>query len=365
VKAVAAVASLAVVAAGALVAGVALVGTGGGSTGSADDGAATSLAMVTRRSLFETTQFNGTLGHAGSYTVLGRAPGTVTWLPAIGQVIRQGTVLYRVNDAPVVLLYGTIPAYRNLAEAASPGVTTGRDVAQLNHDLVALGCVNAAEVRPEWDEFSWATKAGVERLQGRLGADATGELPLGSVVFLPTAARVESLGAQPGGPAAGPVLRATSTTPTVTVALDPDLRSQIKAGNRVAITLPDGRRSPGTVTSVGTVATAPASASGSPEAGPAVPVRIRPADRRAAGSLDQALVEVTITDRTVTGVLAVPVDALLARSGGGYSVEVVGTDSTHRLLRVRLGLFDDAAGLVQASGPGLRAGQRVVVPGDA
>jgi hypothetical protein len=30
---------------------------------------------------------------------------------------------------------------------------------------------------------------------------------------------------------------------------------------------------------------------------------------------------------------------------------------------VRLGLFDDAAGMVQASGAGLVAGQRVVVPG--
>jgi hypothetical protein len=32
---------------------------------------------------------------------------------------------------------------------------------------------------------------------------------------------------------------------------------------------------------------------------------------------------------------------------------------------VRLGLFDDAAGMVQVSGPGLAAGQRVVVPGNA
>jgi hypothetical protein len=29
---------------------------------------------------------------------------------------------------------------------------------------------------------------------------------------------------------------------------------------------------------------------------------------------------------------------------------------------VRLGLFDDAAGLVQVTGPGLAAGQRIVVP---
>jgi multidrug efflux pump subunit AcrA (membrane-fusion protein) len=76
------------------------------------------------------------------------------------------------------------------------------------------------------------------------------------------------------------------------------------------------------------------------------------------------LVEVAITDRTVRNVLAVPVDALLARAAGGYAVEVVASDGTHQLVRVSLGLFDDAAGKVQASGPGLAAGQRVVVPGE-
>jgi multidrug efflux pump subunit AcrA (membrane-fusion protein) len=75
-------------------------------------------------------------------------------------------------------------------------------------------------------------------------------------------------------------------------------------------------------------------------------------------------VEVSITSQSVHNVLAVPVAALLARSGGGYAVEVVDGDRTHHLVRVTPGLFDDAVGLVQVSGPGLTAGQRVVVPGD-
>jgi hypothetical protein len=41
---------------------------------------------------------------------------------------------------------------------------------------------------------------------------------------------------------------------------------------------------------------------------------------------------------------------------------VAGADGTHRLVTVSLGLFDDAAGLVQVTGPGLRPGERVVVP---
>jgi len=58
----------------------------------------------------------------------------------------------------------------------------------------------------------------------------------------------------------------------------------------------------------------------------------------------------------------VPVNALLALAGGGYAIEVVGAAGVHRLLAVTLGLFDDAAGLVQVNGSGVRAGQRVVVP---
>jgi Putative peptidoglycan binding domain/HlyD family secretion protein len=348
--------------AGAVVGGV--FDGGGGGNGSSDYGSATSLATVTRRTLSHTTQFNGTLGYAGSYTVLAQAHGTVTWLPKPGRVIRQGQVLYRVDGAPVLLLYGSTPAYRALAEGASAADVTGADVAQLNHDLVALGYVDRAEVDWAWNEFGWATKAGVETLQHHLGVEQTGELGLGDVVFLPTAARVTAVTAQLGGPAGGPVLQASSTARTVSVALDPDLTSQVKDGDRVTITLPDGRSTPGRVTSVGTVATA----SNNPaerDSGPTVPVQVRLTHPGAAGHLDQALVEVAITDRTVRHVLAVPVYALVALAGGGYAVEVVGSDGTHHLVPVHPGLFDDAAGMAQVSGPGLAAGQRVVVPGNA
>jgi multidrug efflux pump subunit AcrA (membrane-fusion protein) len=200
--------------------------------------------------------------------------------------------------------------------------------------------------------------------------DQTGQLSLGDVVFLPAAARVATLQAMLGASANGPVLSASSTARTVSVALDPDLQPEVSAGDRVTITLPDGSTTPGRVTSVGKVATAPSEGSagsggqGGSGSGPTVPVQIRPTDLKAAESLDQALVEVEITDQTVHNVLATAVSALLARSGGGYSVEVVAGNGTHHLVPVRVGLFDDAAGMVQVSGPGLAAGQRVVVPGN-
>ncbi len=361
---------LVLAAAGTLTVASGVFDGGGGHRKSGASGFATALATVSRRTLSQTTQFNGTLGYAGSYTVLGHARGMVTWLPRAGQVIRQGQALYRVDEAPVVLLYGAVPAYRALAEGSTAADMTGKDVGQLNHDLVALGYVDKSGVDSDWDEFNWATTAGVEKLQEHLGVDQTGELSLGAVVFLPTAARVTTLRASLGSRATGPVLQASSTARTVRVALDPNLRSEVKNGDRVTITLPDGHTTPGRVTSVGTVATGSSNnsggggASGGSDSGPTVPMQVRPTDPRATGGLDQALVEVAIANQTVHNVLAVPVDALLARSDGRYSVEVVDRDGTHHLVRVRLGLFDDAAGLVQVSGPGLTVGQRVVVPGN-
>ena len=197
--------------------------------------------------------------------------------------------------------------------------------------------------------------------------DQTGGLDLGDVVFLPTAARVTTVLASLGGQATGPVMTASSTARVVSVALDADLQSEVRPGDRVTITLPDNSTTPGLVTSVGKVATISSGGSGGPGnpggAGgstPTVPVTIRPTDLRASGSLDQAPVVVAITNQTVHNVLVVPVTALLALPGGGYAVEVAAADGAHRLVRVIPGLFDDAAGLVQVSGSGLMAGQRVV-----
>jgi hypothetical protein len=347
-----------VVAATAVVVVRAVVYRAGDTDRSGDNGSATSLATVERRSLSRRTQVNGLLGFAGGYTVLGQAQGTVTWLPEVGQVIGDGQVLYRVDATPVVLLYGSTPAWRALASG-----TTGADVAQLNHDLVALGYLRSADVDSAWDRFTAATRTGVRQLQKHLGVAQSGSLPAGDVVFLPSDARVTTLRASLGGPASGPVLQATSTTPTVQVALNTDLRSDVKAGDQVTITLPDGRTTPGTVTSVGTVATVPSQDSGGQEgATPTVPVTIQPTDPAATGNLDQAPVLVAITTTTVQDALAVPVYALLALAGGGYGVEVVDPAGTRHLVPVTPGLFDDASGLVQVTGSGLSEGLHVVVP---
>jgi hypothetical protein len=325
-----------------------------------------STATVTQRSLTQQTSVNATLGYAGSYTVTGKATGTLTWLPAVGQVIRQGQVLYRIdNGTPVVLLNGSVPDWRALNEG-----TRGQDASQLNRDLVALGYASSADIATLGrDYFSWETKSALQQLQSALGiSDPSGSLPLGQAVFEPTALRVTTVTGQLGGLGAGPVLTATSTTPVVNIALDPSLQTEVKDGDKVTITLPDGTSTPGKVSSVGTVATSPSpsgsSGSGSGNSGSSatIPVQVKLTDPKAAAGLDQAQVTVNITTGSVSDALVVLVTALVAQPGGGYAVEEVTAAGGRRLVPVTPGLFDAINGLVQVTGSGLAPGQRVVVP---
>lgn len=318
---------------------------------------APATAAVVRGDLSATTPVPATLGYAGSSTVTGQGGGTLTSLPADGQVISQGQVLYRVgNGSPVVLLYGSVPDWRTLSEGL-----TGADVSQLNHDLAALGDVSSAAVAAAgWDYYSWETAAGVQQVEAHLGVSfPPGSLSLGQVVFEPGAIRVTQVTASLGGPALGPVLQVTSDEQVVTIALDVAQESEVTAGDNVSVTLPDGTTTSGVVSSVGTVATASAPQQGQSSA-TTIPVTVTLSNLRAAGGLDQAPVTVNITTATARGVLAVPVTALLARSPGGYVVEVVGQGSTRRYVAVTPGIFDDSTGMVQVTGA-LTAGQRVVV----
>jgi hypothetical protein len=345
-----------VVAAGAVSAWRAGVISPAASSGAGQGAPAPATAAVTRQDIAATTPLTATLGYAGSFPVTGRDGGTLTWLPPAGRVIRQGHALYRTgNGSPVVLLYGSVPDWRPLGEGV-----TGQDVSQLNHDLVALGDADRADISAlGWDYFSWETAAGVAKLQSALGVSApSGSLPLGSMVYEPEAIRVRQVTGSLGGPASGPVLAATSDRHVVTVPLDASQQSQVKAGDQVTITLPDGTTTPGAVSSVGTVATM--SGPGG-DTTTTIPVQVALTHPQAAGTLDQAPVTVNITTASARHVLAVPVGALLAQATGGYVVEVVGAGNTRRWVPVKPGIFDDASGLVQVTGA-LAPGQRVVVP---
>jgi hypothetical protein len=256
-------------------------------------------------------------------------------------------------------------------------------VAELNADLVALGYATRAQLSPTSTSFGAATTKALEKLQAAVGVTQTGTLALGQAVFEPRTVRVTSVSAQLGG-ATQPgqtVLQATSTTRQVQVALDASEQTDVAVGNQVTITLPNNQTTPGVVTSVATVATCPSSSGsggpgsssaapgtdtcssgGSGSSTPTITVDVTFSDPAATGKWDQAPVQVGITTDRVPNALTVPVTALLAQSSGGYAVEVAGAGAGNHLVQVSLGLFDDADGLVQVTGSGLGAGQKVVVP---
>ncbi len=281
---------------------------------------------------------------------------TFTALPSVGQVLGRGQSLYEIGGQPVLLLYGTVAPTRAFVAGMSPG----SDVAALNANLRALGYGPGLAGR----QFTAATAAAIRALQSARGAAATGELLLGSVVFHDGPVRVTSVNPTIGSTVMpGPVLSTTSTARQVKLALDASQQGSVKVGDTVTITLPDNQTTPGRIAYVSSVATSPSSSghSGEEESAPTIEVLATPTDPAATGHLDQAPVNVEITTESVENVLAVPVDALLALAGGGYAVEVA-AGRVHRLVAVTVGLFDDAEGLVQVSGQGLSAGQRVVVP---
>ena len=341
-----------VAAAGALSAWRAGVFSPTASPGTGQAAPAQATQPVVREDLSATMPVTATLGYAGSYPVAGQGGGTLTSLPSPGQVIRQGQALYRVdNGSPVVLLYGSVPDWRDL----DAGVT-GQDVSQLNHDLVALGDADRADVVAYgWDYYSWETAYGVRRLEERLGvASPPGSLSLGQVVFEPEALRVAQVTGSRGGPASGPVLAATSDRQVVTIPLSTAQEPEVAVGEAVTVTLPDNASTPGMISAVGTVA------SGT-DGNATIPVTVTLTHPSAAGTLDQAPVTVFLTTQSVRNALAVPVTALVAESPGGYAVEVAGPGNARRWVPVTPGpVFDDATGLVQVTGA-LTPGERVVV----
>lgn len=315
---------------------------------------ATGSAAIVRTDLATTIQVNGTLGYAGAYLVANQATGTYTALPVPGQVITAGQSVYEVDGRAVVLLYGQRPVWR----ALSLGVPDGPDVAQLKRNLVALGF---GTVRID-DHFDAATAADVRRWQARSGVRVTGVVGMADVVYAPGPIRVDTVAASLGDPARpGTVVHATGTSQVVNVQVPVAQEYLARVGDTVSVVLPDGSSTvSGTITSVAPVA-APAGQSGpAPQAMVnAAVVLANPALVASFDSLDEAPVIVNITDQSVHGVLAVPINALVALAGGGYGVYVL-SGQRRTLVGVHTGLFSDT--MVQVSGVGLAPGMSVEVP---
>ncbi len=316
-------------------------------------GKPTSTSPVTRGDLVVTETLDGTLGYADSTTVTGRLGGTVTALAGAGSVIRRGKPLFAVDDEPVLLLYGKLPAYRTMTVG-----TEGRDVRQLERNLRALGYGDGLEVDETYTSY---TAEQVREWQQDNGLEETGEVPLGSVVFAPGPVRIAEHEVAVGsstGPGQ-PVLMVTGLRRVVTVDLPVSSRSLARVSARTKVTLPGGRTVTGGVAWVGTTATTDGEEQGGGAREPTVEVRVTLGRLGSFSALDSAPVEVTFQSEHRKDVLSVPVTALVALTEGRYGVVVVDGDA-RRTVAVELGVFTE--GRVEVAGEGLRAGMRVEVP---
>jgi peptidoglycan hydrolase-like protein with peptidoglycan-binding domain len=354
-------------------------------------------ATIARRDLVQTDDQQGTLGYSGGATVYSQLGGVVTWLPQAGDVIRPNKRLFALDQTPVILMDGRVPASRTLAR----GVSDGADVRELKSDLVALGYDPENQITID-EHFDSATSAAIDRWEAAHGLTETGQVQLGRIVFLPGAQRVAtvtaSLGeALPGTPASGSssaggsssssigagagssaggtasgVLTATSDHQVVTVQLETSKQTEAVAGEHVEVTLPSGAVAQGTISRVGRVAQTSSQAAtsnsqssnggnstGGAGAAPqaTVPVTIQLRRASGLGALDQAPVTVAFALATRHDVLAIPVSALLATAGGGYAIDVVNANHTTTRLPVTAGAF--AGGYVEVSGAGISAGTQI------
>ncbi|UNK69562.1 peptidoglycan-binding protein [Microbacterium sp. H1-D42] len=312
---------------------------------------AVDTTTLTRGELTEQVRVQGMLGYADQRKLGTQLGGTITALTADGTMIGRGGVLFRVDDTPVVLLHGKLPAWRGF----DPAMSNGADVLQLEQNLAALGFFDR---EPDTD-FTDRTTRAVRAWQKSLGLERTGAIELGRIVFATGDVRIESASVKVGASAGAEVLSVTGVTKQVEAFLSAGQRDLGAVGSTATVQLPDGKTAGAKVTAVG----APIEREGANGKSMQIPLTLvldKPED---AADLAGVSVTVLIAQSRGEDQLLVPVTALLAQPGGGFAVERMPksgkTKGTPELVTVELGAFAD--GLVAITGGKLEVGDVVVV----
>lgn len=316
--------------------------------------ATTSMATVTMETLVESVTAPGTLAFGPPQPVASRLAGTVTGLPPVGTTVDRGGALFRIDDQPVILMFGELPSYRELAvappaEGGTPAPTTeGTDVRQLEENLRALGYRGLTVDR----RYTEQTATMVRRWQRDVGLPQTGVVELGRVFVGPGPVRIAEHTLTAGAVATGPVIAVTGTTRLVTATVKAHDREVAKPQAAVQVALPNGKDLTGRVLSVGK----PAEEQPNAAQEPTLEVVVALDDQAAVDGLDDGPATVRFVARQRSDVLVVPIGALLALAEGGYGLEVVDGVAS-RVVAVTTGLF--ANGKVELTGGEIRQGMSV------
>ena len=315
-------------------------------------------ATVTKGDLVGETTVQGTLHYADSYTLKSAFEGVVTALPTPGTSLTQGSHVYTVAGNNTYLLHGSTPAWRAFEE----GMSDGEDVTQLETALSELGYFEATPNA----HFDWNTIAAIKKWQKALTLPQSGSLPLGTVLFAPEDLRIGALKARVGDNATMETELFTASSSRQIVSANLKLSDQALGvvGNSVTIRLPGSAKSTtGTISAVEPPTDKPGDTSSSNKEASKeriVPVTITPDDPSALEGLQEASVSLGFTSESRSGVLSVPLGALVALSADQFGVEVVDEAGSITRVPVTVGLF--AGDRVEVSGDGIAEGQRVVVP---
>lgn len=161
-----------------------------------------------------------------------RAAGVLTAVTVTyGQSVDAGAELFRVDERPVVIAEGDVPAYRDLGRG-----TSGSDVTQLQEFLAQLGFYqDIADGR-----MGTATVAATKEWQRSIGVTASGVVRASDLVFVPTLPARVALDAETmtlGAALAGgePVISTLSSVPAFTAAVTDAQAGQIPVGTAVDI----------------------------------------------------------------------------------------------------------------------------------
>ncbi|GAA4024820.1 peptidoglycan-binding protein [Arthrobacter methylotrophus] len=311
--------------------------------------ASTETAKVARQTLAEKVTVRGTLGYGPARDLASRAEGTVTALPPEGLTIAPGEVLYRINDHPVVLVPGLLPAWRTI----EPGMGPGADVKQIETALAGWGYFSGT---PD-ENFTAATGAAISGWRKDKGLSDARSLGFGDFVFAPGPIRAAANAVQVGSQvsAGTPVLKVTSPDRVVSVNFKPAEQALATVARAVHVNLP-GKSSPGKITAVGAAKTTQENGKDVTT----IPATIVLDATEDAGKLQEYPVSIDVSTDKRENVLTVPAAALIALRDGNLGVEVVHEGKPNDMVPVTTGLF--AGGFVEVTGSGLEDGQDVVVP---
>lgn len=174
--------------------------------------------------------------------VFAPAGGTLTEIVHDGVALEAGDIVIRVDERPLVVVPGPVPAFRPLELGM-----TGRDVAALNAHLASLGYAVDADAAT----FDAGSVAAVRAWQERLGLPPTGSVQLGDVLFIeaehldgPPFRVAPELAIGAPLPQGAPVLERLEAAPSLVMEFSGNLPDPLRPELEGIATYPDGTSVP-------------------------------------------------------------------------------------------------------------------------